>query len=338
MFLRYDVRTRRLAATDMIIKKTLLALSALCASQAFAGTFTFSLDNDGVFGVDQDYTNGLFLSYYSNEFAPHYLMTPIANSFGTFQGSAGHRWGFTLGQTIYTPENIDATEPEVDERPYAGVLFGQFDFANISSHRVDKYGLFIGATGPGSLADIAQDFIHGITNSTEPEGWEYQVKDKMLYNFDFETHNALIRSRSFAGLEHEIKNVSRVMIGNYRSEVATGMMWRWGSGLDGSVGASRMTIENSFNPGLMMQGSHGAHIFAGVEGRYRFNDITIDGPVPDEVYPTNVENWQATATVGAVWYGKSFGAALSAAAKTPDYKEDDGDVYGVGNVTFFATF
>ncbi|MGF1754655.1 lipid A deacylase LpxR family protein [Vibrio makurazakiensis] len=323
----------------MTIKKiALLAISSLFAAQANSGTVTFSLDNDGLFGVDQDYTNGLFLSYYSDEIAPPAFMAPISSSFGTFQGGASHKWGFTLGQTIYTPENIESAVPEENARPYAGVLYGQFDFANISGHRVDKYGLFFGSTGPGSLADSAQNFVHSITKSTEPLGWDYQVQDKILYNFDFETHNALLRLRSFGGLEHELKNVSRVMIGNYRTEVATGMMWRWGTGLDASVGASRMTIENSFNPGFIMQGSTGAHIFAGIEGRYRFNDVTIDGPLPEEVYPVTVNNTQATATIGAVWYINNFGASFTAAAKTADFEEDTNDLYGVGNLTLFAMF
>ncbi len=40
-----------------------LALIAPAALASTKSTVSFTLDNDGVFGVDQDYTNGIFLSY-----------------------------------------------------------------------------------------------------------------------------------------------------------------------------------------------------------------------------------------------------------------------------------
>lgn len=322
----------------MNLKKTLLfALLSLSTPLSHAGTFTFSLDNDGIFGVDKDYTNGLFLSYYSDEVSLSPILTPITSSFGTF-GGAAHKVGFTLGQTIYTPKKIEESTPQADQRPYAGVLFFQTDIANISAYRADRYGFLVGSTGPNSLADVAQDFIHSITGSTQPEGWDYQVEDQILGNFEFETHNALFRSRASGGTQHEIKNISRVMAGNYRSEIATGMMWRWGSGLDSSIGAARVAMENSFLPGMIMQGSSSAYLFAGVEGRYRFNDITIDGPVPDEVYPVTLQNAQATASLGAVWYNQTLGASFTFSAKTSDFQEDETSAYGVGALTLFGFF
>ncbi|NCO46451.1 MAG: DUF2219 family protein, partial [Vibrio sp.] len=86
-------------------------------------------------------------------------------------------------------------------------------------------------------------------------------------------------------------------------------------------------------------------LFGGVEGRYRFNDITIEGdrPLngldhPSEYYQVNLENLQATAVVGAAWYIQQVGASLTFTANTPEYKEDKSSIHGVGNISLFAFF
>ncbi len=44
-------------------------------------TLTFALDNDGIFGVDQDYTNGLFLGYTSSSITPYNWVKPLSLSY-----------------------------------------------------------------------------------------------------------------------------------------------------------------------------------------------------------------------------------------------------------------
>ncbi|PMH44993.1 hypothetical protein BCU68_11150 [Vibrio sp. 10N.286.49.B3] len=316
---------------------TSLALLSLSILPSHAGTVAFNIDNDGVFGVDRDYTNGLYLSYFSNEFAyTPLLLTPLANTFGTFP-NASHKWGITVSQKMWTPEEIEEADPQPNQRPYAGVLSFQFDYANLSSYRTDRYGLLLGLTGENSLADIAQSFIHSITGSTKPEGWEHQVEDAFLVNLDFETHNVFQRSK-WLWHEQELQSISRIMVGNYRSELATGAMWRWGAGLRDSVGASRIAFEDSINPGMLRSKSRGYYFFAGIEGRYRFNDITIEGDVPDTVYPVTLQNLQASASFGAVWYNQRYGGSFTLSAKNSDFKEDKTNIYTIGSLNLFASF
>ncbi|GAL25404.1 hypothetical protein JCM19239_6324 [Vibrio variabilis] len=47
-----------------------LLIASSCAFASERSTLSFSLDNDGIWGTDEDYTNGIFLSYTSGAITP----------------------------------------------------------------------------------------------------------------------------------------------------------------------------------------------------------------------------------------------------------------------------
>jgi hypothetical protein len=94
----------------------------------------------------------------------------------------------------------------------------------------------------------------------------------------------------------------------------------------------------------------GWFVFTGLEGRYRFNDITIEGDRSGvtkyaiengenpAIYDVTLEETQYSAVAGFAWYNQSFGATLTATAKSPDYKEAPKDIYGTGGLALYAFF
>ncbi|MEJ6042865.1 lipid A-modifier LpxR family protein, partial [Vibrio cholerae] len=84
------------------------------AAAAQTSTFSLSIDNDGVFGVDQNYTNGLFLSYTSGTITPYWLAKPL--SLSIWGAPSLDKWEFTLGHKMWTPSDIELTKPQPNER------------------------------------------------------------------------------------------------------------------------------------------------------------------------------------------------------------------------------
>ncbi len=88
--------------------------------------------------------------------------------------------------------------------------------------------------------------------------------------------------------------------------------------------------------------SGGWFVYGGIEARYRFNDITIEGDRPNlpdgEQYQVNLRHNQATAVIGAAWYNALYGLSLATTIKTADYKEAQDEVYGTGSLSLFAFF
>ncbi|BBM64243.1 exonuclease [Vibrio alfacsensis] len=328
--------------TDMKFSKLFaLALLSPVAIASTKSTISFTLDNDGIFGVDQDYTNGIFLSYATEQLRRDAEWRWLSLNESSNQTNVD-KIELVLGHKMWTPSDIEADYPLVNDRPYAGYLHTEINYLTLTADRAVRYNFTIGATGESSLSDKAQDIVHGITGSTDPQGWEYQIDDEIAFSVGYRAFNKLMRSEA-STQQWEITNVTDINAGNFRSDISQGVMFRWGTNLANSIGAANISVESPFHASMIAKSTSSWFLFTGFEGRYRFNDITIEGdrsgiPEPSEPYDVTLQNWQASAVTGATWHNQNYGASLTFTVKTPDYKEAQTDVYGTGSLSLFAFF
>ncbi len=318
----------------------------LFSVSAFASqnpTITFNIDNDGIFGVDRDYTSGVFFTFTSGAVRPTWLTLPF--SLALFGAPSLDKVEVTLGHKMWTPSDIELETPEPNERPYAGLLHSEFSYISLHPMQAQRFSFLFGTTGENAFSEQAQKFIHTLTKSTDPNGWAYQIEDKVVTNFGYTGHFNISRRRDIFGTEVELSNISEVNYGDYRSDVSTGVMLRWGRDLAGNFGSAGISVENPFRAGMIGASNFGWFLFGGIEGRYRFNDITIEGerPLEDLEYPASyyevsLQRWQATAVVGAAWYSRFFAASLTTTLNTREFKEDGNLLHGTGGLSFYAFF
>ncbi|HHX8500146.1 lipid A deacylase LpxR family protein [Vibrio diabolicus] len=320
-----------------LIVLTLLSPVAMASTKS---TVSFTLDNDGIFGVDQDYTNGIFLSYATGQLKQEsqWKWLSLADS----EHPNIDKIELVLGHKMWTPSDIEADYPLVNDRPYAGYLHTEINYLSLTNDKAVRYNFTIGATGESSLSEKAQEIVHGITGSTDPQGWDYQIDDKVAFSLGYRVFNKLMRSEE-QKTQWEITNINDINAGNFRSDVSQGVMFRWGTNLASSIGAANISVESPFSASMLAQDTSSWFLFTGFEGRYRFNDMTIEGdrpgiPEPSAPYDVTLQNWQASAVAGATWYNQNYGASLTFTIKTPDYEESQTDVYGTGSFSVFAFF
>lgn len=320
-----------------LIVLTLLSPVAMASTKS---TVSFTLDNDGIFGVDQDYTNGIFLSYATGQLKQEsqWKWLSLADS----EHANIDKIELVLGHKMWTPSDIEADYPLVNDRPYAGYLHTEINYLSLTDDKAVRYNFTIGATGESSLSEKAQEIVHGITGSTDPQGWDYQIDDKVAFSLGYRVFNKLMRSEG-QKTQWEIININDINAGNFRSDVSQGVMFRWGTNLASSIGAANISVESPFSASMLAQDTSSWFLFTGFEGRYRFNDMTIEGnrpgiPEPSAPYDVTLQNWQASAVAGATWYNQNYGASLTFTIKTPDYEESQTDVYGTGSFSVFAFF
>ena len=320
-----------------IIILILLSPVVLASSQS---TISFTLDNDGLFGVDQDYTNGIFLSYATEQLKQESQWRWLSLANLGIANTDKIEW--VLGHKMWTPSNISANYPLVNDHPYAGYLHTEINYISLTDNKAVRYNFTIGVTGERSLSEKAQEVIHGITGSAEPHGWDYQVDDKVAFSLGYRVFNKLIRSEE-QNTQWEVTNINSINAGNFRSDVSQGIMFRWGTNLANNIGAANINVESPFSASMLAQGTSSWFLFTGFEGHYRFNDITIEGKrsgifKPSAPYKITLQNWQASAVAGATWYNQNYGASLTLTIKTPDYEESQTDIYGTGSFSVFAFF
>ncbi len=172
------------------ILPTLLASFALLVSwlparadtPAQGPVITVTEENDLFSSTDRHYTQGLkFTQMFSDDKMPAWLLDYSAE-IPAFGMDIEHRkLGFTFGQNIYTPGNIDIPTLIPDDRPYAGWLYLGWIFqrrGTTQSKRpvLENYELNLGIIGPEALGEEAQTTVHKFWHIRTPKGWSNQLK------------------------------------------------------------------------------------------------------------------------------------------------------------------
>ena len=85
---------------------------------------------------------------------------------------------YSLGQDIFTPEDIGERDLIKDDRPYAGWLYGGIGLTSENGKRLDTLELNLGIVGPYSLADETQDNWHKLIGIDRPKGWRNQLENE----------------------------------------------------------------------------------------------------------------------------------------------------------------
>jgi lipid A 3-O-deacylase len=99
---------------------------------------------------------------------------------------------------MYTPADIDTNKVVQGDYPYSGTLFFNFTRETMPDEKkIFRSELWLGVMGPLALAKQTQDFIHDHVPSTKPLGWETQLPNYPIinYNLYYETNLARLSSR-----------------------------------------------------------------------------------------------------------------------------------------------
>ena len=103
---------------------------------------------------------------------------------------------YSLGQLMYTPQNIRIAAPQPLDRPWAGWAYVGAEVRDQDTKTLGgttfgiqrTYGLDIGVTGPPALTEQTQKFVHRILGAAQPQGWDNQIKTEpgLILKYKFE--------------------------------------------------------------------------------------------------------------------------------------------------------
>jgi len=157
-------------------------------------------------GTDRYFTCGIQLRYSYptgklNDFFRHLLITAGDNdlSFSYWE----------LSQLMFTPSNISKPIPQPGDRPYAGALYlskGLTTF-NKASGLIIQSEMNLGMIGPYSYTKEVQTFVHKQINDEKPMGWNTQIKNDLIINYNITIKKMLVLMNQ---LQANVKIISRV--------------------------------------------------------------------------------------------------------------------------------
>ena len=182
------------------------------SQQKFSKEFSFVNDNDLYISVkkDQYYTNGMFFSFRTLADHSEKLHKKI--------------YEMQLGHEIYTPYRANVTNIARHDRPFAGYFYGNFGVIRAyKTNTIVKTNIQLGVLGEDAFGEELQDFIHRIYNFRSSNGWDYQIRNTLALNFDFEYIKVLGKNNSN---HSDINFVGKLRLGTIFNELALGFTGR----------------------------------------------------------------------------------------------------------------
>jgi lipid A 3-O-deacylase len=340
-----------MAALRHLCLVTASGAAALVQAETPGGSLTLYSENDTYFaGTDRNYTNGFKLSYLSGDLRNvHTGSAPLpARLFARALGALapeGHdyRVGFSIGQNIYTPEDIQTTAYQPDDRPYAAWLYGGMALHVLHGSafsgraaRLDIFELQLGYVGPSALGEEIQNGVHELRAIREARGWDQQVGDEPGVNFIYERRYRFSTADARAGWGLDAIPHFGVSLGNVFTYANVGAEVRAGWHLPPDFGSNliRPSGDSSREVG---RPRFGIYLFAAVDARAVARDITLDGNSFANDGPDSSKEPLVADFYGGV--GTTLGRAelrYAQAYRTREFRgQREGQVFGSLSLTWF---
>ena len=237
------------------------------------GAFSFHLENDVFALTDRYYTHGIKLTWISSEKKAS-RSDPLVRS----------TISFSIGQSIYTPYDIEREDLIEDDRPYAGISYFTLALHRKKDQTMDTFEFLLGIVGPSSLAAEMQRFVHSLYRGTKPQGWHHQLRDEIVFNIIFDKKWRISRSEKGEKIGFDLIGHAGASLGTMMTAAATGWQFRFGSNLPKDFGAFLLRPGGESGAIFTEQANHraeskrlGIHGYVYLVGHAVYRNIFLDG-------------------------------------------------------------
>ena len=216
--------------TMKTMKLKLVLLFCLLSVKSFSQTdstkktesyFRFFYDNDFFAQTDRYYTQGTrpefifpFLKYF-----------PLSRTLIPIKKNAVNYYGLGLQQDGFTPISIRHSTIFYGERPYASVAYLSSFLISMDKERLERLttSIDLGVIGPWGGGEQEQKAIHKSLVNIQPLGWEYQIANDYVINYDLLYEKGLIEKKHF-----EMIGLAGFRAGTLYDDVESGLLFRAG--------------------------------------------------------------------------------------------------------------
>lgn len=318
--------------------------------------FTLQIEND-VFNrfspTDRDYTNGVRVGWLSpalTEIPSSWVaLTTVPTFFGEAPAdSVIRRFGVSVGQNIYTPDDVFTSQPIFNDRPYAAWLYASFllqytykrhdtETGRDEPVRLDSLQLDLGVLGPAAGGAFVQNNFHHLIGVARANGWANQLHNELTLDLSFERRWRTGRTVVLDDPELEVDFIPRIgaALGNVSVYADVGGTVRIGRNLHDDFGPTRARPALPGSEAFIGDGSFGWYLFAGIDALAVGRNIFLDGNTDGQSLRVSHRPFvgEAQAGLAITWRGVRF--TYTQVWRTPEFYEHDRFTqFGSINVTF----
>lgn len=307
-------------------------------------------ENDLFADTDQQYTNGTKISWVSPDVSEYVetnfaVLTEFVDREMRFLSESYDfkNLAFSIGQNMYTPEDIETTELIETDRPYAAWLYLSAGFHAKNDRVQDTFEIQLGMVGPAALGEEIQNFVHDLRDIPKAQGWDNQIRNEPGLNLVSERRVRLEADNTGMGWEADAIASGGFVLGNVSSYLNLGIEGRVGYNLPQDFGTTHIRpggetnipfIDERFR-GMRTEQDFGVLLFASVEGRVVGRDIFLDGNTFRDSHSVDKEPLVADLALGVKFKLKSFKVSYSMVHRTKQFKlQPEAHTFGSVMVSF----
>ncbi|MEM6898299.1 MAG: lipid A deacylase LpxR family protein [Pseudomonadota bacterium] len=325
-------------------KATIVGVSFIfCATGTALGdetteTLVLSVENDVFTGSDNQYTNGVSITWSSDELVRYDKRAPIRKWASIFQFLPGFDpnqsdsfVSLSLIHEMNTPSDITIPDPPLDDQPYSGVLLFDTSLYSKTERWNQAWSVRVGAVGPITQADHLQTSYHEWIGADEPLGWDTQLPNEVIVNLGYTAGYTDWYLETPSGLEWRVSPVVNAELGTYATAVGGGLFLEAGNGLENTLGTASLGqgLGSIVGIGSKPTDEWKVSAYAGIGGYAVGHYLPLDGTVFRDSRSVDADPYLAFGSLGVTARYKklvaSFGLTFGA---TPFEDEDDDIDYG----------
>jgi lipid A 3-O-deacylase len=321
-------------------------------------TFSFGFENDLFSNTDRFYTNGIKLDWISPELQwfedlewikqDAFLSNAVKQFINLLPYSDDperqRQLSFSVGQKMFTPEDIAARNLIVNDRPYAGWLYGSMAFHSKNERRLDTFEVQLGFIGDLSLAEEAQDLVHSIRGIEKANGWDNQLSNEVGAALVYDRKQRLIRRtdiRGSFGFDTIVHGGGA--LGNVFTHISTGAEFRigwniptdFGSALIRPAGNTNAPTDSTDPRYQYGKDALSLYFFTALNGRVVFRDIFLDGNTFSDSHSIDKKSLVGEVIVGSSFVLKSMKLSYAQVFRSTEFKgQDSGQSFGSISISY----
>jgi len=285
----------------------------------------FTFENDADIREDSGYTEGAQLSMlmHREDLNGSWFQIPLMSSY-----QREHFVSFAIAQQMFTPEELNATDPVTGDRPYAGWLYLQSSLHQSSEVHLDSLRVKIGMVGQHAYMEEVQKFIHWLIGSPEPKGWGNQIGSRLGVQLDYE-HKWRFVPDDLWGIESDVIPFVSGEFGSVAVKANAGVMWRVGYNIPQDFGASPIDEygANGVPTTAVLHHRHHSkwhyYLNFGAGGSVVLYDVFLDAELVDGTTLVEKNYLKAFGSYGATLGYGDLEMTYIRTHYTPEYKEQN---------------
>lgn len=185
----------------------------------------FNYENDFFTGTDYYYSQGITVEYVH----PGLRRNPF-NKLLLFQKNDKSKYGISFNIFGYTPTSIESDQVLYGDRPFQANMAIKSFVLNVDSIKKQRVAssISIGIIGPAALGKEIQTFIHKRIGDPIPKGWQHQIRNDLILNYQFNYEKAILK----AGNNLLVNGIVEAKAGTLYNKFSSGFNFMAGSFTD----------------------------------------------------------------------------------------------------------